>query len=180
MNSELRARLARLAPVPDENPAPSFSEGRVVILTRDGALDRPIDVLRRLRAVGVSLRAAHQALNRLAEAGSAVCTIDPEADLPALARDLAALGITLRLRRTETRPPIDIAAIRARHALSQREFAALLGFELRTLQNWEQGRNAPEEAALALITLFERDPKWIEEAFSDAVPAREVENSASG
>jgi hypothetical protein len=35
--------------------------------------------LRRLRAVGVSLRAAHQALNRLAEAGSAMCTIDPKA-----------------------------------------------------------------------------------------------------
>lgn len=95
MNPGMKIRLARLAPVPDENPAPSFSEGRVVILTRDGALDRPIDVLRRLRGVGVSLRAAHRALNRLAEAGSAVCTIDPEANIRVLARNLMALGITL-------------------------------------------------------------------------------------
>lgn len=174
MNSELKARLARLAPVPDENPPPSFSEGLIVILAREGAFERRLDVLRRLRAAGVSLRGAHQALNRLAEVGAAVCTMDPAADIPALARDLAALGITLRLRRAEARRAIDIAAIRARHGLSQREFAALLGFELRTLQNWEQGRNAPDDAALGLIALFERDPKWIEEAFSEPIAVAEV------
>ena len=169
MNSELKVRLARLAPVPAENPAPAFSAGRSVILAREGPLDRPIDVLRRLRASGVSLRAAHQALNRLAEAGSAVCTLDPEMDFQSLARDLAGLGIALRLRRAERWRAIDIAALLARHGLSQREFASLLGFELRTLQNWEQGRNAPDEAALSLIALFERDPKGIAEALSEPV-----------
>ncbi len=176
MNSELKARLARLAPVPDETPSPSFSEGRVVILTHEGKLDHPIDALRQLRASGVSLRAAHQALNRLAEARWAGCTLDPKVDIRALARALAAFGIALRLRRAEARRVADIAALRARHGLSQREFAALLGFQLRTLQNWEQGRSAPDEAALALFALFERDPKWIEEAFSEMVPTGEVRN----
>ncbi len=169
MNSDLKARLARLAPIPNENPPPSFSDGRIVILAREGSFERRIDVLRRLRAAGVSLRAAHQALNRLAEAGTAVCTIDPAADITTLARDLGALGITLRRRRVVDTRAIDIAALRARHGLSQREFAALLGFDLRTLQNWEQGRNSPDAAALALITLFARDPAWFEKAFSEPV-----------
>jgi len=101
MNPELKTRLVRLAPVPDENPVPSFSEERAVVLIRAGALNRPIDVAKRLRAAGVSLRAAHQALNRLAEAGSAVCTIDPGTDLAALARDLAALGVALQGHRVK-------------------------------------------------------------------------------
>lgn len=59
MNPGIKIRLARLAPVPDENSPASFSDGRVVILVREGKLDRPIDILRQLRASGVSLRAAH-------------------------------------------------------------------------------------------------------------------------
>lgn len=170
MNSELKARFARLAPVPDENLLPTFSAGQAVVFVREGALDRPIDLAKRLRGAGMSLRAAHQALNRLAEAGSAVGTIAPEADIRSLARDLAALNVALRVRR---RPecPSNIATLRARHGLSQREFAALLGFELRTLQNWEQGRNAPDEAALRLIALFDSNPKLVEEAFSEPVIA---------
>lgn len=36
-----------------------------------------------------------------------------------------------------------IRAYRRKHNLSQSEFAAKLGISVRTLQNWEIGRNAP-------------------------------------
>lgn len=39
--------------------------------------------------------------------------------------------------------------------LSQLEFAELLGISVRTLQDWEQGRRAPNAAAIALLRLAE-------------------------
>ena len=44
---------------------------------------------------------------------------------------------------------------RIRGELSQTEFAELLGVSVRTLQDWEQGRHAPNAAAVALLRLAE-------------------------
>lgn len=57
-----------------------------------------------------------------------------------------------------------IARVRMRHGLSQREFAELLGFEPDTVQNWEQGRNKPDAAALKLVMAFDDNPDVIERA----------------
>ena len=46
-----------------------------------------------------------------------------------------------------------IRAHRKRHKLSQSEFAAKLGISVRTLQNWETGRNEPR--GLAKVALLE-------------------------
>lgn len=50
----------------------------------------------------------------------------------------------------------------ARHvrqpALSQAEFAKLLGVSVRTLQEWEQGRRAPSGAAATLLRIAARHP----------------------
>lgn len=43
------------------------------------------------------------------------------------------------------------AEARAKVGLSQRAFAQLLGFSLRTLQDWEQGRCRPAGAAQTLL-----------------------------
>ena len=59
--------------------------------------------------------------------------------------------------------------MRARHGLSQREFAAVLGIELDRLQNWEQGRNKPDSAALKLIAAFDAAPEVIEAATLEPV-----------
>ncbi len=37
--------------------------------------------------------------------------------------------------------------------MSQAEFAGLLNVSVKTLQNWEQERNEPNAAAIALLTL---------------------------
>ena len=170
MNSELRALFARLGPVRDADPPPVSSAGTtVVVLRRSGGLNRPITVAQRLRSVGLTLRAAHAAITRLAERGWAVCEINADADMATLRHDLAKLNVEIR-RRTPVRESLtDIAAVRARHGLSQREFADLLGIDLRTLQNWEQGRNRPDDAALSLVLMFDRAPEFVEETLSEPV-----------
>ena len=52
----------------------------------------------------------------------------------------------------------NVKRIRARYELSQREFAALLGISVRTLQNWEQGRRTPEGPARVLLQVADKHP----------------------
>jgi len=60
-----------------------------------------------------------------------------------------------RSRRRPTRPDeidaLTIKRLRAWTQLSQPEFARLLGVELSTLRNWEQGRREPTGPARALL-----------------------------
>jgi DNA-binding transcriptional regulator YiaG len=167
-NSVLRERLARLGPVLDADPPPSFSGDLVtLVLRRVGRFDKRITVARRLRAAGLTLKAAHNAISRLAEVDVAVCTIAEGTDIRSLARDL--LQLDVRVYR-ERRPDADLVAdVRTRHSLSQREFAAVLGIDLATLQNWEQRRNKPDSAALKLIVAFDAAPDVIEAATLEPV-----------
>lgn len=65
-----------------------------------------------------------------------------------------------------------IGKVRARHGLSQQAFAAALGLDVRTPQNWEQGRNKPDDAVLLLIDLFDHDPAAVADAlYPPAAPA---------
>ncbi len=125
-------------------------------------MDRPVAIAQRLRAAGLSLRAAHAAVTRLTEAGLAVCSIAEGADIPGLARDL--LPLHVRTFRQRVLDPGLIAQVRARHGFSQREFAELLGLEPDTLKNWEQGRNKLDAAALKLVMAFDGNPEAIERA----------------
>lgn len=167
-NSELKARLARLGPVRDADPPPSFSGDLVTLVLRlVGPLDKPISVAKRLRAAGLTLRAGHAVINRLAETRLAVCQIAEGADIPALATDLLTMNVhTYRRRHLD---PALISEVRARHGLSQREFAEVLGIDIDTLQNWEQGRNRPDTAALNLVMAFDKSPDLIEQAVFEPV-----------
>jgi DNA-binding transcriptional regulator YiaG len=167
-NSELKARLARLGPVRDAAPPPSYSGERVpLILRRAGPFDRRVSVAARLRVAGLTLQAAHAVVTRLAEVAMAVCRVAEDADVHALARDLLALDVQV-YRRRDVAPGV-IGEVRARHGLSQREFAELLGIDVNTLQNWEQSRNKPDAAALRLVMAFDRAPDLIEQAAFEAV-----------
>jgi DNA-binding transcriptional regulator YiaG len=138
-----------------------------LILRRDGKFEKRISVAKRLRAAGLTLQAAHAVITRLAEADLAVCRIAEGADIPALARDLAPLDVRVYRRRNLT--PGVVGEVRARHRLSQREFAAMLGLDIDTLQNWEQGRNKPDAATLNLINAFDKSPELIEQAAFEPV-----------
>jgi putative transcriptional regulator len=54
--------------------------------------------------------------------------------------------------------------LREQLALSQSEFARLMGVSVRTLQNWEQGRRKPEGAARALLRVTAQNPKAVMDA----------------
>jgi DNA-binding transcriptional regulator YiaG len=170
MNLELKARLERLGPVRvvDQDPL-SSDELTAIGLRRDGSLDQPVSVARRLRAAGATLRAAHTAITRLAADGAAVCDIARAADLAALAADLGRMNVFVRRRRDIADPAAFITEIRTRRGLSQREFADALGLDVRTLQNWEQGRNRPDAAVLSLIGVFDRSPETVAEAVFEPV-----------
>lgn len=49
--------------------------------------------------------------------------------------------------------------VRKKLALTQAQFAALIGISLRTLQNWEQGHRQPEGTARALLRVAEMHPE---------------------
>lgn len=61
-------------------------------------------------------------------------------------------------RKTEV-TPTDALQARARMALSQSQFAKLLGVSVRTLQEWEQGRKKPTGAAQTLLRVAVRTPE---------------------
>lgn len=64
--------------------------------------------------------------------------------------------------------PTNIKALRTKTRLSQPDFAALLGVEVSTLRNWEQGRREPTGAARALLRAIRNDPKNVLRALADA------------
>ena len=55
----------------------------------------------------------------------------------------------------------NVKKIRSNYKLSQPEFAALMGISVKTLQNWEQGRRAPEGAARVLLQVAAKHPEVI-------------------
>lgn len=171
MNSELRARFERLGPVRAIVHDRLFSaETEAVVLERTGTFDRRLDVARRLFVSGMSMKAAHATITRLAAEDWAVVEIPVDGGIDELARDLRPLDVRLSRRRQIDAPAAFIADVRTRHDLSQREFAAALGLDVRTLQNWEQGRNRPDAAVLTLVALFDRDRRLVEQTIFEPVP----------
>ena len=164
-NSGLRARAAQPASTSTASPARSASESYAAQeLVRIGPIDQPISLSHRLRQAGLSVRAAYHALTALVETSTAICDVPVDVDLDSLTADLAAMNVALRRRRVQPEPAAFLAEVRSRHGLSQRQFADRLGFDVRTLQNWEQGRNRPDPAILNLVRIFDRDPRIVADA----------------
>lgn len=55
----------------------------------------------------------------------------------------------------------DVKSIRERLGLSQRQFAALMGVSIDTLQNWEQNRRRPRGAARTLLLIAAKHPEAV-------------------
>jgi putative transcriptional regulator len=54
-----------------------------------------------------------------------------------------------------------VAKLRARLGLSQEQFSKTYGISIRTLQQWEQKRRAPDGPAMLLIKLISLEPEFI-------------------
>lgn len=81
-------------------------------------------------------------------------------------RDRRAGKRTLRTHTVELRPapqlgPEDVIRVRETLRLSRALFAAYLRTNLRTLENWEQGRAKPNAQAALLISLVARYPETV-------------------
>ena len=59
-----------------------------------------------------------------------------------------------------------ILAVRRKLGLSRRQFAERFHLDPRTVQDWEQGRRTPDQAARVLLTVIERDPEAVERALN--------------
>lgn len=97
---------------------------------------------------------AAQLDSRTDEELTAAAESDPD-NLPLDDRTLS------RLRR-----PLDVKAIRKGLKLTQQQFAQEFGLELRTVQDWEQGRVMPTGAARTLLRIIERDPEAVRRALA--------------
>jgi putative transcriptional regulator len=58
-------------------------------------------------------------------------------------------------------PETDVRSLREGLGLSQSEFAALFGFNVRSVQDWEQGRRRPEIPIRAYLAVIRRDPQAV-------------------
>ena len=61
---------------------------------------------------------------------------------------------------------IDVKRIREKTGMSQKRFAETYGFNLRTLQEWEQGRATPSGASRNFLVVLDKEPEAVERAFS--------------
>ena len=56
---------------------------------------------------------------------------------------------------------VDVAALRRKLKLTQKQFAKIFGVSLATLRNWEQGRRRPEGPAMVLLNVIKREPEAV-------------------
>jgi len=75
-------------------------------------------------------------------------------------RPLSAADLS-RMKRT---PQAKI--IRRALGISQEDFAARYHIPIGTLRDWEQGRVAPDQAALAYLTVIARNPEAVRKALN--------------
>lgn len=61
-------------------------------------------------------------------------------------------------------PETDIKAIRKKLKKSQAKFASMIGVNVGTLRNWEQGKRHPQGPARALLKVAEKNPEAIVDA----------------
>jgi DNA-binding transcriptional regulator YiaG len=130
----------------------------------DGAINRPVDLARLLMANGLSLRKAHETLNKVTSGETAFVELIADKNKN-VASTFAPLGVAARVL---SKPHVDVREVRDRLGLSQAEFALRFGFELDTIQNWEQGRNKPDGAAQLLLKIIATRPEIVDAALEES------------
>jgi DNA-binding transcriptional regulator YiaG len=140
-----------------------------VHLRRTDPVSRPIDLARLLVSRGLSLRKAHEAVNRLAQ-GETVALELACADIDRSVDQLARLGIDARQVKM---PTVDPRHVREIFGLTQAEFADRFLLNIDTIRNWEQGRNDPDPSARLLLKVIEEYPQVIEAILSGISPSKQ-------
>ena len=158
--SSFRAALERRAGTGERSRELSGSPVAVVLALDD--VKDPIEVARLLKRHGLSLRKAHETLNRLADGETVAIELRSDSSRR-LISELAALGVAAHAVEP---PQTDVRRIREQLGLSQAEFALRFGLELATVQNWEQGRYRPDPAAQLALKMIERHTALVDEVLA--------------
>ena len=154
--SSFRAALERRGCAKAKSPVRSGFPIPLVLALDD--VKEPVEVARLLKKRGLSLRKAHETLNRLANRETVA--VELRADTPGrLVSELAALGVAAHAIEP---PQSDVKRVRERLGLSQAEFALRFGLELATVQNWEQGRYRPDPAAQLALKVIDSHPELVD------------------
>ena len=77
-----------------------------------------------------------------------------------------AKGDRTRGRVVRVPPQVNARAIRRKLGMSQAEFARSFLLNVRTVQDWEQGRAQPEGPARVLLTIIAREPEAVARALA--------------
>ena len=158
----LKEALGRRAKTPADRRKSSGSQAiRVVLVANEIA--QPVELARLLVRRGLSLRKAHDILNRISEGACVPVELFGDS-AKAVTTELSELGVSAHAIHV---PDIDIKRLRDTQRLSQAEFASMYGLELDTLQNWEQGRNIPDRSTKVLMKIIERFPEEVYLALTD-------------
>ncbi len=161
--SSFREALERRAGVRERSQAKYVSPAvplKLLLKARD--IKQPVDFARVLTRYGLSLRKAHEVLDKLAS-GQTFAVELSASDSEAPLSELSLAGVDASVIGA---PDVDVKKIRERTGLSQSDFAARYPFELDTIQNWEQGRNQPDSVSRTLLKVIEENPGVVEKAMN--------------
>jgi len=61
---------------------------------------------------------------------------------------------------------VNVKRIRKRLGLSREAFAAIYGFALSAVRDWEQGRRQPDRSARILLKIIEKEPEAVTRALA--------------
>lgn len=111
---------------------------------------KTINAIKALARRGPPLAKAKRAVEDMVDHGRAELTLDAIDSHAELARDLQAAGV--RATRVAVRD-VDVRELRDRLGLTQEAFAERFGFNVRTVQGWEQGRDRDATANVALLAI---------------------------
>jgi putative transcriptional regulator len=92
-----------------------------------------------------------------------------ESSLVTAAREMLAYARgEIELESYEYTPPpkVDVAKVRKKLGLSQKQFADRYGFAVSALREWEQGRRNPERSTRILLALIAENPKMVEKTLA--------------
>ena len=167
MKQELKARLARLDRVRDDDRVSSGSPVDLVLRPADGlAKVLTISAIKALVRRGVVLIRAKRAVEAMVRDGEAFVHVPTVEDVRVLAAELRNAGVD---GRRLGGAGVDVKAIRAGLGLTQEQFALRFGLDIDAVQNWEQGRYPPDRATTALMRAIAAAPETVAAAQEDAL-----------
>jgi putative transcriptional regulator len=117
---------------------------------------KTIDATMALARRGMTMLRAKRAVEAMLDEGEVAVAVPTVEDRGALARELRKAGVEASRIATE---PLDVRGLRLSLGLSQEQFARRYNLDLDALQNWEQGRRAPERAVWSYLRVIAARPK---------------------